>query len=554
MVFGRVFTRPSADHPIERDTLRDEKHVRAIVDSCGDLLLSERWGQYVAFLADDMHTRQYVVRDPSGGVRCFFLTHEDILTCFTNIEDPVSLGFPPPSINWKYVAGFLIYSRLQIEETGFEGITELHAGARLTREDSCQSVGYAWNPSKIICDHPKLRFEQASTLAALALSRCTNVMAAQYRRVVHRLSGGLDSSVVLDALLQSPSNPVLFCENHYSASAPEGDERIYARLAAQAFGISLKEIAFPRNAPALERLENIPVTARPSASLLSFQHDFILALAREHGVDAFTNGHGGDQVFCNYSGPLLAADYAIDNGLDSPLLHLIRGIAGNGHHSAWSIWAAIIRHAYAGARYEPMRRLCDNSGPLTNVAREAVPPDYILPAWLSQCQNLPPAKLMHVLMIADLQVYNEMTIEHVVADTPLLLAVQPLVEICLRTPTYVLGCNGADRAVERSAFASRLPRAIVNRHAKGDTTRYFANMLSANLRWLRPFLLDGVVAHSGVVERNTLANLLTTQSLVRRNVSTSLISCLIAEAWVRGSRRLSASAAAQDPVGIQRAL
>src|SRR6185312_14315437 len=57
MVFGRVFTRPSADHPIERDTLRDEKHVRAIVDSCGDLLLSERWGQYVAFLADDMHTR-----------------------------------------------------------------------------------------------------------------------------------------------------------------------------------------------------------------------------------------------------------------------------------------------------------------------------------------------------------------------------------------------------------------------------------------------------------------------------------------------------------------
>jgi asparagine synthase (glutamine-hydrolysing) len=359
-----------------------------------------------------------------------------------------------------------------------------------------------------------------------------------YRRVVHRLSGGLDSAVVLDALLQSSSRPLLFCENHYADCAPEGDERTYARLIAQTLGAPLREIAFPRTDSNLNRLENLPITARPSASLLSFQHEFILTLALEHGIDTFTNGHGGDQVFCNYSGPLLAADYAIENGIDAGLIDLVRGIAGNGRHSLWKILAAIVKYAYAGIRDDPMLRHRDVNNPLTDEASESVTLDYITPPWMSQCRGLPPAKLMHVLMIADLQVYNETSIENLVADTPTLLAVQPIVEICLQTPTHILGRHGADRAIERAAFAARLPSAIVNRHVKGDTTRYFANLLLANLQWLRPFLLDGSLPKSGLVCRNKLEGLLTMDSLVRGKCFGALISCLLAEAWIGAARRL----------------
>jgi asparagine synthase (glutamine-hydrolysing) len=337
--------------------------------------------------------------------------------------------------------------------------------------------------------------------------------------------------------------PVLFCENHYAASAPEGDERIYAKLVAEALGTPLWEIAFPRDSPNLNRLANIPISARPSASLLSFQHEFILTVAREHRIDTFTNGHGGDQVFCNYGGPLLAADYVIDNGLNSRLMELVRGIADNGQHSIWKILATIVRYAYAGSRDDPMRPVRDVNSPLTKEACDSVALDYIMPTWISECRDLPPAKLMHVLMIADLQVYNEMSIENIVADTPLMLGVQPLVEVCLRTPTHILSRNGSDRAVERAAFGARLPLAIINRHTKGDTTRYFAKALSANLKWLRPFLLDGVVVKSGLVDPIKLETMLTTESLVRRNVCAALISCLVAEAWTGAARRLVSSAA-----------
>jgi asparagine synthase (glutamine-hydrolysing) len=147
-------------------------------------------------------------------------------------------------------------------------------------------------------------------------------------------------------------------------------------------------------------------------------------------------------------------------------------------------------------------------------------------------------------MISDLQVYNETSIENVVADTPLLMGVQPLVELCLRTPTYTLAHNGSDRAVERAAFAARIPAGIVNRQAKGNTTRYFVAMLAANLKWLRSFLLDGSLASSGIVKRSALESMLTEESLISHDVSLPLTNCLVAEAWVTSTRKLAFAAAA----------
>jgi asparagine synthase (glutamine-hydrolysing) len=313
---------------------------------------------------------------------------------------------------------------------------------------------------------------------------------------------------------------------------------------AQTLGCSLEETSFPRDAPTLYRLASIPVTARPSASLLSFQHDYIPQLARDRRVEAFTSGHGGDQVFCQYSGPLLAVDYAIDNGLDAGLISLIRGVAQRRNHAHWAVFSAIIKYAFGGAGCDAVAQYLDGKSPLSREARESVSREFITPAWVGHSRNVPPGKLFHIAMISDLQVYNETSIENVVADSPLLMGVQPLVELCLRTPTYTLAHNGSDRAVERAAFAARIPAGIVNRHAKGNTTRYFVAMLAANLKWLRSFLLDGSLASSGIVERSALESMLTEESLISHDVSLPLTNCLVAEAWVTSTRKLAFAAAA----------
>src|ERR1700730_956977 len=71
IVFGRVFTKPTQNAPCERDDFLAEEAAQEIVTSRGNFLLSERWGQYVAFLADRSDLRQHVIRDPSGAVRCY---------------------------------------------------------------------------------------------------------------------------------------------------------------------------------------------------------------------------------------------------------------------------------------------------------------------------------------------------------------------------------------------------------------------------------------------------------------------------------------------------
>jgi len=44
---------------------------------------------------------------------------------------------------------------------------------------------------------------------------------------------------------------------------------------------------------------------------------------------------------------------------------------------------------------------------------------------------------------------------------------QPVIELCLRIPTYVLTAGGWDRAIARAAFCKDLPRGILNRSLRG---------------------------------------------------------------------------------------
>jgi asparagine synthase (glutamine-hydrolysing) len=86
---------------------------------------------------------------------------------------------------------------------------------------------------------------------------------------------------------------------------------------------------------------------------------------------------------------------------------------------------------------------------------------------------------------------------------------QPLVELCLRIPTYVLIQNGMDRATARRAFAPQLPPEIVKRRNKGRIDQHIRNVLDANLQFVRDMLLNGRLVKEGFLNRRNLELYLT---------------------------------------------
>jgi asparagine synthase (glutamine-hydrolysing) len=111
---------------------------------------------------------------------------------------------------------------------------------------------------------------------------------------------------------------------------------------------------------------------------------------------------------------------------------------------------------------------------------------------------------------------------------------QPLVELCLRIPTYHLIHGGSDRALARRAFEADLPRQIVRRYAKGRADQNIRNILDANLPFVREILLDGILVRRGLLDRANLELYLSREDspadfqyneIVYEHVST--------EAWLR---------------------
>lgn len=78
---------------------------------------------------------------------------------------------------------------------------------------------------------------------------------------------------------------------------------------------------------------------------------------------------------------------------------------------------------------------------------------------------------------------------------------QPLVELCLRLPTYLLTRGGRGRALARRAFASELPPEISNRRSKGGTEEFLKAVLDGNRDYVRGLLLDAGLLGTQLVVR-----------------------------------------------------
>jgi asparagine synthase (glutamine-hydrolysing) len=146
---------------------------------------------------------------------------------------------------------------------------------------------------------------------------------------------------------------------------------------------------------------------------------------------------------------------------------------------------------------------------------------------------MPEGKLQHILMMSVLHdFYDPLAAPHG-PERIRPLASQPLIEACLRIPTYVLTAGGRDRAATRHAFAGEVPPAILSRRAKGGIDQLVQRLLLRNLPFVREFMLDGVLVKEKLLNRQKVERVLATQGMLGPEVGELMARHLSTEAWVR---------------------
>lgn len=507
VLFGRAFALGHELEPHAYCAPFSELDSNRISSSGGTHLIENFWGRYVAIIRDHAQKRLSIVRDPTGGLPCFLATHQGVHLAFSDIESCRSLGLLNLSINWHYVSSFVPYSALQISETGLNEVAEVQPGERVAISEETREGALLWKPSEIASTR---RIEEpVVAIAALreVVRQCVGAWASLHRSIVLNLSGGLDSSIVLSCLRSAPSHPRITCL-HYYAPASNEDERSFARLVARHMDTELVECALDPADARLERLRQIRLSPRPWFYTYDLIHSPIeLRVMNDHGATGLFSGAGGDGLFIQARAELAVADYLRHHGLNPGVFRVALNAARINRASVWpTLRSGILRHFKRRAAGKNFAQFGESRALIPrDVFEQARNDDSLFHPWIRAAEHgIAPGLLWQILcMSVPSPFYESFGGATEIERTPVLVS-QPIMELCLRIPSYVWISGGRDRAIARRAFSDALPRAVVRRTQKGMIDRYNRKMLDENAAFVREMLLDGLLVKHGLLDRDRL--------------------------------------------------
>ena len=540
VVLGTLFRRGETGAIRVHDGLSGAEQER-ILQSRGQALVDRFWGRYVAFLR--LAEGHCVLRDPLGGLPCFRLEHDGICIVFSWLEDALMLpGVAVPGVAWDRLAAHIAFVSLGDRETVLQRVTQVLPGERTALPPAPSKAALLWSATSFAAAPVDSPPNQAAAALKRTVATTVQAWAACYQRVLLRLSGGLDSTIVLSCLDAETVKTDVTCVNYHSPGS-NSDERAYARFAA----LRMRRQLLERERDAGYRLERVLDVARtplPPTYLGRLDTARTNArLAAELGVDAMFTGAGGDQVFFQFRDWSTAADYLWIRGLDKGFGRVALDAARLADLSIWRVMRLAMnsRLGYSRAAAEAPAHLA-----LAN--RDALPgadqQDRFAHPAARAAASLPPAKRMHVqLLLAPTDTYDPYEKEAAPEIVNPLMS-QPLYEHCLALPTYVLVAGGQPRGLARRAFAEDIPTQIATRHAKGGMEDHMASLLRHNLQFARGMLLDGQLVSRGLVDRRRLEAVLSGRPTSLAAHTTEIHIYLGIEAWLQ---RMSPRRSNSDP-------
>ena len=513
----------------------------------GAALIGRYWGAYCAILHNRGYDFLHVLRDPAGGAPLYAHVGGDVSCVFSDTEDFIAIWDEPLACDESMVRAYLVQPRLVTRRTGVAGVTEVLAGERLTWGRTSFERTLAWRPGIGPLDNMTDLDAGVRTLRARVESSALAWSGWSRRRggvVGHRLSGGLDSSLVLAALAAAPDRGEIVCFNEFPEDAPEGDERAQAREVAARHGCELVEVQARPEDVDYAAILTAPLPARPTHSEFSCASMVLSDAIAERNVSLVSSGQGGDQVLHRSRSLLAAVDAARDGLAPGAWLGIACDAARLARTPIWSVCGALVRHGL-------LRKPIDAFNPVFAQATLATPDacacarqEWKEHPWAEIVARSTPARAARLIHLADLAYYHQPSALSRQFTIAPVLASQPVVEAVLSIPPYRMTPGGVERGLARAAFADVLPANVRTRSLKGDTTRFHARVLERQAPLLRQVLLDGLLVKRRLVDRTRLEAALARAAMADGAVKGALMSAFMAEAWLyRFERALEARCA-----------
>jgi asparagine synthase (glutamine-hydrolysing) len=520
LVIGCLFHRFGSARQIED---LDEAEAGRILESNGTMLIERYWGSYVALLPNskDIH----LLRDPSGSLPCYCWRASNLVAFASDVDLMLAAGMPI-SIDWQFLASHYLSGGLPSERTALSGLTEVSRGHSVSCLEQDRPDTVLWTPWRFT-DNP-VRWHRDERIERLrrAVQTSTSALSSPFSHPILCISGGLDSSIVGAALKATGAK---FSGLTVSTQDPDGDERVYARLACASLGVELDEAWYEMPDVNFGRSTSSHLP-RPVGRIHALAYDAaLLRTARSRNADVIMMGNGGDNVFASSYSPAPIVDRILSEGFGSGVFTTLKDtcrLTGaslmEASAAAYKLWQ---RGEYSYKwKSDPLFLTHDAVNFATTLGRSHI--------WLEAPDGALPGKARHIASLLRIQQHLEGYERGVCPTVVNPLMSQPVVELCLSIPSWIWIELGRDRAVARQAFASHLPREIIHRSSKSGPDAFCEAILIERRGEIRERLTDGHLAGQGILDRFALDQALCDP---RPNIGLEharIMAFLDAEAWV----------------------
>lgn len=278
----------------------DSLSTKKIVESEGRRLLSEYWGNYIAFVCIPEENGVSIVRDPTNTLPGSYYEDEDCIIFYSDIGQLLELGLSKFLFNKVVIGCIAKTANFELQHSSLHGMKKIVGGEALIVKGGVAQVKTYWHPREF-CEN--LAFtDPRDAMAELkkVVIGCIHAWASLYDVIILRLSGGLDSTIVLSCLSSAPNQPKIYGLNYYSPGGDE-DERSYARNAASYFGIELLEYRDDASIVDLSVMRDFYFLPDPlPCRFTAVKGQYERILADKFGADALWSGEGGIQYFIRH--------------------------------------------------------------------------------------------------------------------------------------------------------------------------------------------------------------------------------------------------------------
>lgn len=482
----------------------------------GAWAFSDHWGNFALF--ETAGGRASIYREPSGTVPVYHCRKggEDVFV--SDAAFAVQLGLlREAGPDMHFAVHWLQFPFLRTRRSGLGDVSEILPGVRWT---AGSAGGWdetaAWRPAAFLARRDAILDPAEAERRLRHTALATIARQIPNTKPLLQLSGGLDSSIIAACLGEAAID---FAAVNFASRSADGDERDYAREVAKQAGVRLHEL-LEGGTPSLDP-DPSPTFRPPANPLLRPLQAAIAAAAVELKCGLILDGAGGDNLFCSVTSAAPVLDALWWSGPRAALASA-SDIAARADCTWWKLASATCRRAL-----KPQLAWKEDRSLLQREALLARPDPH---PWLQGLPNALPGKKEHVQALVHIQHFLDRGAPAGIGLLHPLMA-QPLLELCLRIPSWMWVRVGRDRAIARDAFRDLLPGSVYRRRSKGSLEGLLHRAFARLAPDMRAILMTGELRRCRILDVDALDRAFAGAQLGRDDLQLRISELVALELW-----------------------